>query len=346
MKKIDFNLKNPNQSFYDLITWASLKHKGKIEALNSYDQVTRGYHGTFHISFLWYCHTILSEQKAKNILPKEMDLQFLAQELFGGAYGDWTVNKRIAEAIFAHDKVYDATSKTNELDSAKWWRSQTFLKGKNKLWVGNAIEASANHFADYPLITEDDYLLQWFLGLDLIPLAAPYEIFRMNQLMIRAEYAHLSDEEWAKGRKNFLEKIFIHCAMGKNIYQHPYLRKRFEKAARANIDRSIGEPPILSWFRGRNMKKKYFLLLLMVLFSAYDIDQGVLIFQRHQFNMYAKKFDACVQNENEDEDTCVEYGVNAILWIEMYTKYSDFRVGRSHFGLFDEYEKELIRDSI
>jgi hypothetical protein len=96
------------------------------------------------------------------------------------------------------------------------------------------------------------------------------------------------------------------------------------------------------------MKKKYFLLFLMVLFGAYDIDQGVLIFQRHQFNTYAKKFDACVQNENEDEDedTCVEYGVNAILWIEMYTKYSDFRVGRSHFGLFDEYEKELIRDSI
>ena len=104
--------------------------------------------------------------------------------------------------------------------------------------VGKAIEASANHFTDYPLETEDDYLMQWFLGLDLMPLAAPWEIFYQNQLMIRAEFAHLTNEEWEKGRSAFLTKIINHVNSGKKIYQHPYLHKLFENNAIANVIKS------------------------------------------------------------------------------------------------------------
>ena len=232
---IDFDLKTPTKYLNELVGWASFKDKGCIDALNRYSHVSRGYHGTFHISFLWYCHSILSGMTANNIFPKNMKAAIKNR-----VYGVWNVNKRMAETIFAHDVIYDATSKTNELESAIWYQKKyTYYTDDTKSWVTNAIKSSADHFADYPLITEDDYLLQWFLGLDLLPLAAPYEIFRMNQLMIRAEYAHLSDEEWNTGRTAFLNKITNHVEDGKYIYQHPYLRKLFETKAKENIKISL-----------------------------------------------------------------------------------------------------------
>ena len=202
---INFNLKTPTKYLNELVCVSSLKDKGRIDAINSYSHLSRGYHGIFHIAFLWYCHSTISSLTANNIFPKNMKTTIKNR-----VYGVWEVNKKIAETIFAHDKIYDAKSKTNELDSAKWYEKQTYLTGDNKIWVSNAIKSSSDHFADYPLVTEDDYLLQWFLGLDLLPLAAPYDIFRMNQLMIRAEYSHLSDDEWNTGRNAFLGKITSH----------------------------------------------------------------------------------------------------------------------------------------
>lgn len=218
---IDFHFKHSSASLASLLARANLNPAGLIHLKNAYGGHDRAYHGLFHIAFLWYCHTEL----AGNV--PEITIQ------------DW---QQIADAIACHDVVYDAHLKTNEIESAIWWRqhaqqSKTIYRMPMKLdWTAMAIEASSNHFVVRPMVTHDDMLLQWFLGLDLILLAAPWPMFDMNQLMIRAEYAHLSQTEWDTGRKAFLTGT-----VGKTIYQHPYLNSLFEATAKANIERSLAE---------------------------------------------------------------------------------------------------------
>lgn len=137
MTKIDFGLKDSHSWVNQMLSWAHFKGEGMMELLNSYSHVSRGYHGLCHIGFLWYCHNTLwltesdDKMSGRRIKINNIGIDIVKMD-------SWTVMKRIAETIASHDKVYDAESKTNEFDSAKWWRKKTFLIDKNKKWVGNA----------------------------------------------------------------------------------------------------------------------------------------------------------------------------------------------------------------
>lgn len=236
---IDFYLDKPMTWIDNLARFVDLDPTNWHRLLNEYTQPTRGYHGLFHIAFLWHCHCTLWPE-----LPEDDVLRNYRRH-----------HRWIANAVACHDVVYNSKSKANELDSAIWWRAavseswalpaydldkKTTYHGPDPYdihWTAMAIEASADHLADRPMDTDDEKLLQWFIGLDLIPLAAPYELFDRNQMLIRAEYSHLTSAEWDAGRKAFLTKVDRHPV----IYRHLELYKLFEADARANVKRALIE---------------------------------------------------------------------------------------------------------
>src|SRR6185437_5941243 len=185
-------LNSPMASIKELMNWVDLSGHHQDDLIEAYAAHSRGYHNLYHIAFLWDAHCRL------------------------GGPRDSKAHRRIANAIACHDVVYNATSKINEHQSALWWAakvrihdtepkrwSESATNHADKLWVVGAIEATADHFADRPMNIDDDILLQWFLGLDLISLAAPWNMFVRNTMLIRAEYSHLSDTEWNSGREAF-----------------------------------------------------------------------------------------------------------------------------------------------
>lgn len=253
MDEINFSLTNPHHYLDDMLLRTRLLGPAKIELKDRY-LCGRTYHGLFHPAFLWHCHLHFWHSLNSTLdigwpkVPKDL-LRF---------------HRRMANTIACHDVIM-ATDGTSELQSANWYDSrQTEWKmvcrrppeiqtdhykermeayerenqeiDEDALWVKYAILASQDHLADRPMDTEDDQLLQYFLGIDLLPLAAPAPIYRYNTLMLRAEYSHRSDAEWKEGRNAFLQKIQTYPA----IYRHPAFH-RFEQAARDNIDRALNE---------------------------------------------------------------------------------------------------------
>lgn len=199
-----------------------LQSHAKTAVANAYTALGRGYHGIHHLAFLWHCHKTLEGRQAVGLrawLPED--------------------HTKIATTIAAHDFIYDPQSTTNEINSAAWYMANAVHDGTPGVvpFTHLAILASADHFATRTVETSDDLLREWFLGLDLIPLAAPYDVFDAHTHLIRAEYHHLSDQEWNDGRLKFLRK----AAGATPIFAHPVLESLFGATAKANIERSINE---------------------------------------------------------------------------------------------------------
>lgn len=197
-----------------------LKVNSKVSAvhleavLNLYGQIHRHYHGLYHIAFLYALHDHLSF---------DADVSYL----------DITRLKDICDAILYHDSVYDPTSKLNEHNSTQLWIAHG---GKPGDWVSNAIMATAAHLTERPVENDEDRLREWFVGLDLASLAAPWDIFTLNNRLIRLEFSHVSDEHWKGGRTSFIESL-----SGGTIYRDPILHGLFEDRAHANITRLLKE---------------------------------------------------------------------------------------------------------
>ena len=66
---------------------------------------------------------------------------------------------------------------------------------------------------------------------DLAALAVPYERYRHNTAAIRAEYAHIPDEVFAKGRT----QVLVGLLEGQGVFRTPLGRQRWEEAARRNL---------------------------------------------------------------------------------------------------------------
>jgi predicted metal-dependent HD superfamily phosphohydrolase len=235
-KVSDFTLQEPIKWSEELLALAQITPAAKRELRNHYSQHDRLYHGMFHISFLWYCHDRLWDRVL--CLPRPATNDNLNH------------HRMVANFIAVHDVIQLPREPhgTSEDASAAWFAfaatfDETHLISpetniSKMTWTCDVIRASANHFADlpaYPLDTDEGMLAQWCLGLDLIPLAAPPTIFDQNAHMLRAEYSHLSDDEWAIGRRNFFDKV----EAADVIYRHPVLRALFETAAQANVQRAL-----------------------------------------------------------------------------------------------------------
>lgn len=218
---IDFDLKNARDYFVELLTFSHLNFRAKasLEArLLARDRDELSYHGIFHLGFLWYCHVKL--------------------HCLLGDRNNMVIHQKVANFIAAHDAIMKLREPqgVSEEQSAEWWllsyqSNPGFLFDidlDHVTWVHETVLATIDHF-----VPRTDVLQQYCLGLDLIPLAAPPDIFEKNTQMLRTEYSHLSDEQWANGRKGFLAK----ADKAPILYQHPMLHRLFEDRARANIAR-------------------------------------------------------------------------------------------------------------
>ncbi len=141
----------------------------------------------------------------------------------------------VAMAIFFHDLVYDAQSKTNEEDSAQLWRDfarehalEDGLVARVTDWI-----LQTKHHMDCDPGAEPDKRL--FLDLDLAVLggdAADYDAYSAN---IRKEYAHVPEEQFRVGRAAVLRTFLAK----ENLYFTVEFQRKLQQRARGNLEREL-----------------------------------------------------------------------------------------------------------
>jgi predicted metal-dependent HD superfamily phosphohydrolase len=218
LEKIDFYTKKPLNVLEGAIARVPVPLDFKDGLKNSYLSYGRFYHGAFHIA-------------------QQADLHHQLTKLFGisFSYNDEIV---LYSTMVYHDLHYVAGFAGNERESKNIWLKHRTPKGNFQPLqsetdlVADIIMESANHLVDreFDENNPNHLLREWFLGLDTISLATPYEMFLANNLAIRAEFAFLNDDTWRDGRTAFLDKMLEK----KEIFLHPNM-KIFESKARENI---------------------------------------------------------------------------------------------------------------
>ena len=177
----------------------------------------RHYHGVAHVALLWQRH-----------------LEFGAGTMFAAERS----TRLIACAIAYHDAIYDPARRDNEARSAALWRDHAAagpMPASEIAWVADTIIATADYFGQI----EDGYPWAqariWMLDLDLTPLGETADDFARNTALLRAEYAHVAEADWAAGRAAFLASLARHPA----LFRTRVLHDAFEAAARRNIAASL-----------------------------------------------------------------------------------------------------------
>ncbi len=134
-------------------------------------------------------------------------------------------------AVWFHDAIYDARSKTNESDSAVLARARLLAIGwshPDATRVHDIVLATRDH---QPTVSGSDLVLD----LDLMSLAVPWPRFTHNTERIRAEYPHVADADFAAGRAAF----FTRMLQRERLFYTPW-GAQFEAPARNNIARALG----------------------------------------------------------------------------------------------------------
>lgn len=147
----------------------------------------------------------------------------------------------IEMAWWFHDAVYDTTSSVNEEASAAV--ANNVLKGlgfSDKLVAHIGLRMQVMQLI---LLTKHDFIPtiedgQLIVDIDLASLGTPPEIFDLNTANIRNEYAHVSDEDFVRGRAEFFRKFL----QGRpSIYLTKYFRDIYEIQAQENLKRVIAK---------------------------------------------------------------------------------------------------------
>jgi predicted metal-dependent HD superfamily phosphohydrolase len=132
----------------------------------------------------------------------------------------------LAAALF-HDAVYDPTSSDNELHSADLAEHHLAEAG----WptdrcsaVRRLVMCTAHHRADAP----DEAVL---LDADLAILGSAAHEYLPYATAVRAEYGHLDDAAWRRGRA----QVLAHFLAQPHIYATATMREAREARARANL---------------------------------------------------------------------------------------------------------------
>lgn len=139
----------------------------------------------------------------------------------------------VVAAAFYHDAVYEPASTANERASARLARRDLGELGWEPARAGHVadlIEATAHH-VDAPDL--DHALL---FDADLAILGADPQTYDTYVRAVRAEYHHVDDQAWQRGRTAVLEAFLDRTT----IYSTVAGRSRWERSARANIAGELG----------------------------------------------------------------------------------------------------------
>ena len=181
--------------------------KFRDELITRHTEGHRHYHGLKHLLELWTWHL-------EN----------------GGTEDDFIIKYAIAY----HDCVYDPKRDDNEAKSNEIWLQHAATLGlpANMIQaVSNCILATARHLIRAVTTEEFPDYVQWFCDLDLIPLAAAPEAFRVNGFNIRQEYSYVPEADFAKGRRAF----YVTMLEAPRLYLTDALHQKYDPAARNNL---------------------------------------------------------------------------------------------------------------
>ena len=136
-------------------------------------------------------------------------------------------------AIWWHDAIYDPAASDNEARSAELARRELRdldASIHEREEVARLIRLTAGH-----KVETEDRLGEILVSIDLAILGARPAAYDTYAGEVRAEYAHVPDDAWTRGRTAVLQ----HFLDAPVIYPDPVLRDRFEARARANLAREI-----------------------------------------------------------------------------------------------------------
>lgn len=144
-----------------------------------------------------------------------------------------TEHQILTYAIWWHDAVYDASASDNEAKSAEMAKRDlrdfdVSLHARDE--VARLIALTAGH-----TVEEGDRLGEILVSIDLSILGAPEDRYDAYAAAVRAEYAHVPDDLWRKGRSGVLQR-FLDAQV---IYPDPAFAQWLETQARANLSREL-----------------------------------------------------------------------------------------------------------
>ncbi len=174
--------------------------------LTAYGDMARGYHDLRHLA---------------EVLDRLDEL---------AAHGERFDAIPVRAAAWFHDAVYDGGAGA-EQRSADWAREAL---GDPQLAdeVARLVLLTAEH-----RVASDDHNGAALCDADLAILAAPGDRYAAYTADVRREYAHLTDADFAHGRAAVLRSL----ALRRPLFATAYGRKRWEPAARANLERELAQ---------------------------------------------------------------------------------------------------------
>lgn len=139
----------------------------------------------------------------------------------------------VETAIWFHDIVYDPKALDNELQSAELMKRfcQDILSSEQIEKVYDWIIATQKHFPS------DDHDLNTLLDIDLAILGSSAKRFAEYEQQIQFEYAWVDFDIYQVKRKQVLQQF----EQMNPIFQTRYFYEAFEKQAKQNLIRTIGE---------------------------------------------------------------------------------------------------------
>jgi len=146
-------------------------------------------------------------------------------------------------AIWYHDIIYDPRADDNEEKSARRALSDLAAMG-----AGGTLARDVQRLI---LLTKHDCLPvdmdgRLIVDIDLSILAWPPEVFGRYECAVRTEYSWMPDEEFWSGRRDFLKAMLSR----ERIFCTDRYAKDFERAARENMVRSVGQIEEKIWIGG------------------------------------------------------------------------------------------------
>ena len=136
-------------------------------------------------------------------------------------------------ALWFHDAVYDAQRQDNEERSAEWARASVLEAGLAEALAQRLhllVMATKDHRAEDP----DARLL---VDIDLAILGAPARRFDESSRQVRAEYAHVPEEEFRAGRRRILQDFLARP----QLFATDAMRRKFDQQARRNLSRAVAQ---------------------------------------------------------------------------------------------------------
>lgn len=133
----------------------------------------------------------------------------------------------------AHDVVYDGRPGEDERASAMW-AGEALLRAASPATLVARVQQLVLVTADHVPPPGDDAAAV-LTDADLAILGSAPEDYDAYAAGVRAEYAHLPDDDWRRGRAEVLRGLLTRDP----LYATAAGRQRWEAAARANLDREL-----------------------------------------------------------------------------------------------------------